>query len=262
MELKHLLFEETEDTGIGIVTINRPEKLNALNKELLFELKNLLEKVRSEDEIKVLIITGSGEKAFGAGADLNEIAALGLTNAFAYSRHAQEVANAIENLGKPVIAGVNGLALGGGFELALACTFRILSENAKLGFPEVGLGAIPGIGGTQRLPRIIGKGRALWYLLTGEMIDAQTALSIGLANKVAPIGNLLDTCLGVAKTLVSKGPLAMSIVMQAVNHGLEVGLQEGLLLESTLMTIACASEDKNEGIKAFLEKRKPNFKGR
>jgi enoyl-CoA hydratase len=260
MELKNLLFEENE--GIGIITINRPEKLNALNRELLFELKDFLEKVRSEEKIKVLIITGSGEKAFAAGADLNEIAALGLSNAFAFSRTAQEVVNEIENLGKPVIAGINGLALGGGFELALACTFRILSENSKMGFPEVALGAIPGIGGTQRLPRIIGKGRAFWYLMTGETIDAQTALSIGLANKVVPIGNLMDTCLGVAKTLLGKGPLAMSLVLAAVNHGLEVGQDKGLVLESALMTIACASEDKNEGIKAFLEKRKPNFKGR
>ena len=260
MERKNLIFEEREE--VGIITINRPEKLNALNKELLSELKSSIERVRSEEKIKVVIITGSGEKAFAAGADLNEIAALGLSNAFAFSRAAHEVANGIENLGKPVIAGVNGLALGGGFELALACTLRILSENAKMGLPEVSLGAIPGIGGTQRLPRLIGKGRAFWYLLTGETIDAQTALAIGLANKVVPIGNLMDTCLGVAKTLLSKGPLALSLVLEAVNHGLEMGQDKGLVLESALMTIACASEDKNEGIKAFLEKRKPNFKGR
>ncbi len=134
--------------------------------------------------------------------------------------------------------------------------------NARMGFPELGLGAIPGIGGTQRLPRIIGKGRALWYLMTGETMDAQTALSIGLANKVVPTGNLMDTCLEVAKTLLNKGPLALSLVLDAVNHGLEVGQDKGLVLESALMTIACASEDKTEGIKAFLEKRKPNFKGR
>jgi len=161
-----------------------------------------------------------------------------------------------------LIAGVNGSALGGGFGLALACTFRILSENAKMGLPEVGLGAVPGVGGTQRLPRIIGKGRALWYVLTGEMIDAQTALLIGLANKVVPMGKLMETCLEVAKTLLNRGPLAMSLAMQAVDHGLEVGQEEGLILESALMTIACASEDKNEGIKAFLKKRKTNFKGR
>ena len=260
MDLKNLLFEEKE--GIGIITINRPDKLNALNKELLSELKGLIDRVRSDEKIKVLIITGSGEKAFAAGADINEIAALGSANAYTFSRDAQEVANGIENLGKPVIAAVNGLALGGGFELALACTLRILSENAKTGLPEVGLGAIPGIGGTQRLPRIIGKGRAFWYLLTGETIDAPTALSIGLANKVVPGGNLMDTCLGVAKTLLSKGPLALSLVLEAVNRGLEAGQDIGLVLESALMTIACASEDKNEGIKAFLEKRKPNFKGR
>lgn len=260
MELKNLLFEEREWTGI--VTINRPEKLNALNKELLSELKGILEKVRSEDRVKVLIITGSGDKAFAAGADLREIADLGLDSAFAFSREAQQVFMGIENLGKPVIAGVNGLALGGGFELALACTFRILSENAKMGLPEVGLGAIPGIGGTQRLPRLIGKGRALWYLLTGELIDANTAERIGLANKVVPEGRVMEACLDVAKTLLGKSPLAMHLAMQAVHHGMEVGQEEGMVLESALMTIACASEDKNEGVKAFLEKRKPDFKGR
>jgi enoyl-CoA hydratase len=259
MEWKNLIFEERKE--IGIITINRPDKLNVLNKMLLAELKDAIERVRLDEKVRVLIITGSGEKAFAAGADINEIANLGLTNAFAFSRNAQEVANGIENLGKPVIAGINGLALGGGFELALACTFRILSENAKMGLPEVGLGAVPGIGGTQRLPRIIGKGRALWYLLTGELIDAQTALLIGLANRVVPMGKLMETCLEVAKTLLNKGPLAMSLVMQAVNHGLEMGQEAGLVLESALMTIASASEDKNEGIKAFLEKRKPNFKG-
>jgi enoyl-CoA hydratase len=260
MEWKNLLFEERE--GIGIVTINRPDKLNALNKALLVELSQVLRTVRSNEGIKVLILTGSGEKAFAAGADINEIAELGSTNAFSYSRDAQEVANEIEHLGKPVIAGVNGLALGGGCELALACTLRIWSEKAKMGLPEAGLGAVPGIGGTQRLPRLIGKGRALWYLLTGETIDAQTALSIGLANKVVPVGDLMDACLGVGKTLLSKGPLAMSLVLEAVNHGLEVAQDKGLVLEAALMTIACTSEDKNEGIKAFLEKRKPNFKGR
>jgi enoyl-CoA hydratase len=260
MEGKNLLFEERE--GIGIVTINRPDKLNALNKALLVELSEVLRTVRSNERIKVLILTGSGEKAFAAGADIHEIAELGSTHAFSYSRDAQKVANEIEHLGKPVIAGVNGLALGGGCELALACTLRIWSEKAKMGLPEVGLGAVPGIGGTQRLPRLIGKGRALWYLLTGETIDAQTALSIGLANKVVPIENLMDTCLGVGKTLLSKGPLAMSLVLEAVNHGLEIAQDKGLVLEAALMTIACASEDKNEGIKAFLEKRKPNFKGR
>ncbi|MDI7260938.1 MAG: enoyl-CoA hydratase-related protein [Thermodesulfobacteriota bacterium] len=260
MEWKNLIYEGREE--IGIITINRPEKLNALNKELLLELKDVIERVRSDDKIKALIITGSGEKAFAAGADINEIAALGLTNAFDFSRDAQGVANGIENLGKPVIAGVNGLALGGGFELALACTFRILSENAKMGLPEVGLGAIPGIGGTQRLPRLIGKGRALWYLLTGELIDAVTAERIGLANKVVAAGKLMEACLDVAKTLLNKGPLAMRLAMQAVNHGLDMGQEEGMILESALMTIACSSEDKNEGIKAFLEKRKPDFKGR
>lgn len=260
MEWKNLIFEERE--GMGIITINRPEKLNALNKEVLSELKGVIERVRSEEKIRVLIITGSGEKAFAAGADINEIAELGLANAFAFSREAQGVTDAIEHLGKPVIAGINGLALGGGFELALGCTFRILSENAKMGLPEVGLGAIPGIGGTQRLPRIIGKGRALWYLLTGELIDAQTALLIGLANKVVPSANLMEACLEVAKTILKKGPLAVSLALQAVHSGLEMGQEEGLTLESALMTIACASEDKNEGIKAFLEKRKPNFKGR
>jgi enoyl-CoA hydratase len=260
MELKYLLYEERE--GIGIITINRPDKLNALNKELLGELRGLIERVKSNGQIKVVILTGSGEKAFAAGADIGEIAELGLTNAFAFSRDLHQVTNVIEDLGKPVIGGINGLALGGGFELALACHLRIFSENAKVGLPEVGLGAIPGMGGTQRLPRIIGKTRALWYILTGEMIDAESALRMGLVNKVVPPANLMEACLELAKTLLKKGPLAVSLALQAVHSGLEMGQTEGLILESTLMTIACASEDKNEGIKAFLEKRKPNFKGR
>ncbi len=260
MEWKYLLYEERE--GIGIITINRPDKLNALNKELLGELRGLIEGVRANGQIKVVILTGSGEKAFVAGADIGEIAELGLTNAFAFSRDLQQVTNEIESLGKPVIGGINGLALGGGFELALACHLRIFSENAKVGLPEVGLGAIPGMGGTQRLPRIIGKTRALWTILTGEMIDAESGLRMGLANKVVPPANLMEACLEVGKTLLKKGPLAISLVLQAVNSGLEMGQTEGLILESTLMTLACASEDKNEGIKAFLEKRKPSFKGR
>ena len=260
MEWKYLLYEERE--GIGIITINRPDKLNALNKELLGELRGLIEGVKSNGQIRVVILTGSGEKAFAAGADIGEIAELGLTNAFAFSRDLQQVTNEIEGLGKPVIGGINGLALGGGFELALACHLRIFSENAKMGLPEVGLGAIPGMGGTQRLPRIIGKTRALWTILTGEMIDAESGLRMGLANKVVPPANLMGACLEVAKTLLKKGPLAVSLALQAVNSGLEMGQTEGLTLESTLMTIACASEDKSEGIKAFLEKRKPSFKGR
>jgi enoyl-CoA hydratase len=260
MGVKNLLFEERE--GIGIITINRPEKLNALNKALLGELRGLLERVKQDEKIRVLIITGSGEKAFAAGADIGEILDLGLTNTFNFTRDGQQVTIGIEKMGKPVIAGINGLALGGGFELALACTFRIVSENARMGLPEVGLGAMPGMGGTQRLPRLIGKSRALWYVLTGELIDAETALRLGLVNKVVPVGKVMETCLDVAKTLLGKGPLAMNCVLQAVNWGLEIGQEEGLILESTLTAIACASEDKNEGIKAFLEKRKPNFKGR
>jgi enoyl-CoA hydratase len=260
MELKYLLYEERE--GIGIITINRPDKLNALNKELVGELRGLIERVKTDGQIKVAILTGSGEKAFVAGADIGEIAELGLANAFAFSRNLHQVTDGIEELGKPVIGGINGLALGGGFELALACHLRIFSENAKVGLPEVGLGAIPGMGGTQRLPRIIGKTRALWYILTGEMIDAEGALRMGLANKVVPPANLMEACLELAKTLLKKGPLAVSLALQAVQSGLEMGQTEGLILESTLMTLACASEDKNEGIKAFLEKRKPNFKGR
>jgi enoyl-CoA hydratase len=228
MELKYLLYEERE--GIGIITINRPDKLNALNKELLGELRGLIERVKSNGQIKVVILTGSGEKAFAAGADIGEIAELGLTNAFAFSRDLHQVTNVIEDLGKPVIGGINGLALGGGFELALACHLRIFSENAKVGLPEVGLGAIPGMGGTQRLPRIIGKTRALWYILTGEMIDAESALRMGLVNKVVPPANLMEACLELAKTLLKKGPLAVSLALQAVHSGLEMGQTEGLIL--------------------------------
>lgn len=260
MKLKNLIFEDKE--GIGIITINRPDKLNALNKELLGELKGLLEVIRRDEKIKVVIITGSGQKAFAAGADISEIAELGLESGLSFSKEAQSVTNAIEELGKPVIGGINGLALGGGFELALSCHLRIFSENAKVGLPEVGLGAIPGMGGTQRLPRVIGKSRALYYILTGEMIDAEEAKQMGLANKVVSSDKLMDSCMELARTILKKGPLAVSLAIQAVNSALEMGQNEGLTLEATLMTLACGSEDKNEGIKAFLEKRKPVFKGR
>ncbi len=260
MELRNLIYEERE--GIGIITINRPDKLNALNRELLRELRELLEEIRRDEKIQVVILTGSGQKAFAAGADISEIAELGLNTGLAFSKEAQSVTNAIEELGKPVIGGINGLALGGGFELALACHLRIFSESAKVGLPEVGLGAIPGMGGTQRLPRVIGKSRALWYILTGEMIDAETARQMGLANRVVPSDKLMDSCMELAQTILKKGPLAVGLALQAVNSALEIGQNQGLVLEGALMTLACASEDKNEGIKAFLEKRKPVFKGR
>ncbi len=257
MEWKYLLYEERE--GIGIITINRPDKLNALNKELLGELRGLIEGVKSNGQIKVVILTGSGEKAFAAGADIGEIAELGLTNAFAFSRDLQQVTNEIEGLGKPVIGGINGLALGGGFELVLACHLRIFSENAKMGLPEVGLGAIPGMGGTQRLPRIIGKTRALWTILTGEMIDALEAERIGLINKVAPHEKLPEATRQLAQKILQNGPAAMALQKKLIAQWMDLNLTDSIEAGIRAFRASFQTDEPGEGMKAFLEKRRPSY---
>jgi len=259
MEFKTLLYEERD--GIAIITINRPEKLNALNRTVIDELKKVMEEVDKNENIKVIILTGAGDKAFVAGADVNEFLELTPINTPYFARKGQMLLNYMENMGKPIIAAVNGFALGGGCELAMACTLRILSENAKMGLPELGLGVIPGYAGTQRLPRLIGKGRALWYMLTGEYIDAEEALRIGLANKVVPQKDLMDTCIEVAKKIMTKSPLSIKLTIQAVNFGLDTTLDQGAMFEVAQLATIMASEDKKEGVSAFLEKRKPSFKG-
>lgn len=259
MEYKTLLFESRQQ--IGWITLNRPKAMNALNTTMIQELGDVMEEVEGDSEIGVAIITGAEGRAFSAGADLKEIEALKIKGAFDYSRSAHRVFNRIEQSGKPVIACINGLAMGGGAEIALSCHLRIASEGAKLGFPEVGLGGIPGMGGTQRLPRLIGKGAALPYLLTGDMIDVNRGLQLGLIHKVLPKEEIQGAAEDMAKNLLKKSPLSLKFIIQAVSNGMEGHLEEGLVLESALMAAMSASEDKNEGIKAIFEKRAPVFKG-
>jgi enoyl-CoA hydratase len=247
---------------IAYVTIDRPKVLNALNMATMQELHEIFAGLKDDTEIRVVILTGSGEKAFVAGADINELARNDSVEAKAYTHRGQAVLDLIENLGKPVIACINGFALGGGCEIAMACTMRIASENARLGQPEVKLGIIPGYGGTQRLPRLIGTGLAMQILLSGEMISAQEAHRIGLVNEIVPADRLIARAEEIAAKIIANAPLAIQYCMEAVNRGMNMTLQEGLFLEATLFGMCCATEDKKEGTTAFLEKRAANFKGR
>jgi enoyl-CoA hydratase len=247
---------------IAYVTIDRPKVLNALNTATMEELREVFTDLAADRDVRVVILTGSGEKAFVAGADINELQKNNPVEAKAYTHRGQAVLDLIENLGKPVIACINGFALGGGCEIAMACTMRLTAENAKLGQPEVKLGIIPGYGGTQRLPRLVGTGLAMQILLTGEMISAQEAYRIGLVNEVLPADKLIPRAEEIAAKIIANAPLAIQYCMEAVNQGLNMTLQEGLFLEATLFGICSASEDKKEGTTAFLEKRKPNFQGK
>jgi enoyl-CoA hydratase len=247
---------------IAYVTIDRPKVLNALNMATMQELKQAFESIKDDANVRVVILTGAGEKSFVAGADINELAQQTPVAAKEYSERARAVVDAIESLGKPVIACVNGFALGGGCELAMACTMRLASDNAKLGQPEVKLGLIPGYGGTQRLPRLVGKGLAMQQILTGEMITAQEAYRIGLVNEVVPQAELILRAEAISAKIIANAPLAVQYAMEAVNHGLDMTLADGLFLEATLFAVCCATEDKNEGTRAFLEKRAAVFKGK
>ena len=247
---------------IAYVTVNRPDKLNALNAQAKAELKESFESIQADPEVDVVILTGSGEKAFVAGTDIKELTELDERKGMAFSEGGQAVLNLIESLGKPVIAAVNGYALGGGAELALACHIRIASENAKFGQPEVNLGIIPGYGGTQRLTRLVGKGRATEMILGGDQIDAQEALRIGLVNKVVPLADLIKTAEALAQKIISRGQVAVKLALEAVNATQKLPLNQGQSLEAELFGRCCASEDFKEGTTAFLEKRKPVFKNR
>jgi len=247
---------------IAYVTIDRPKVLNALNMATMGELQQVFTELAADREIRVVILTGGGEKAFVAGADINELSRNNAVEAKAYTHRGQAVLDLIENLGKPVIACINGFALGGGCEIAMACTMRLASENAKLGQPEVKLGIIPGYGGTQRLSRLVGTGLAMQILLTGEMISAQEAHRIGLVNEVAPADRLVTRAEEIAQKIIANAPLAIEYCMEAVNQGMNMTLQEGLFLEATLFSVCCATDDKNEGTRAFLEKRPANFQGK
>ncbi|MBI3004527.1 MAG: enoyl-CoA hydratase/isomerase family protein [Ignavibacteriales bacterium] len=248
--------------NIGYVTINRPDKLNALNAKAKSELKEVFEDIKNNATVFVVILTGAGEKSFVAGTDIAELTGLGTETGKTFAENGQSVFNLIENLGKPVIAAVNGYALGGGCELAIACHIRIASENARFGQPEVNLGIIPGYGGTQRFARLIGKGRAMELILTGDAIDAQEALRIGLVSKVVPQSELMRTAEEMAQKIASKGQIAVRLAVKAINMTQETNLTDGLALEASLFGVCCGSEDFKEGTKAFLEKRKPVFKNK
>jgi enoyl-CoA hydratase len=257
MDYKNLVLEKEEN--IAVVKINRPEKLNALNNETLEDLRNIFTALEDDNEIYCVVLTGSGEKAFAAGADISELNKLDAASAKKFAENGQAVFNLIENIGKPIIAAVNGFALGGGCELSLACHIRLASENAKFGQPEINLGIIPGFGGTQRLPRTINRSRAMEYILTGDIIDAEGAFKIGLVNKVYPQFDLLPAAKNLAKKISSKGQRAVALAMKAVNFAGELSLKEGLNYEASLFALCCGSEDFKEGTQAFLEKRKPQF---
>ncbi len=246
---------------IALVTINRPDKLNALNAQCKAELREVFTNLRTNREVDVVIVTGSGEKAFVAGTDIGELAALTAETGKEFAESGQSIFDLIQHLGKPVIAAVNGYALGGGCELALACHIRIASDNAKFGQPEVSLGVIPGYGGTQRLARLVGTGRAAEMILTGNPIDAPEARRIGLVNRVVPQPELLATAEATAKVIIAKGQLAIRMSLKAINAAMELPLSDGLKLEAGLFGEACSTEDAKEGISAFLQKRKPAFKG-
>jgi len=259
MSYETLIYEKRD--GIGYVTINRPEKLNALNDQVMADLEACFESLEQDPEVKVVILTGSGEKAFVAGADIGVLAAQTPVQGKERSMRGQRVLDRIENLGKPVIAAVNGYALGGGCELAMACTLRVASENARLGQPEVKLGIIPGYAGTQRLPRLVGKGRALELILAGEPIGAAEAWRIGLVNQVVPANDLMAACEALARKVMANGPLAVRFAMEAVNRGLEMTGEQGQFLEATLFGLCCTTADMKEGTRAFLEKRPAKFTG-
>lgn len=249
------------DGGVATITINRPDVMNALNRATLDELEEAVRDAGSSGDVRALIITGAGEKAFVAGADINELADIGANAARAFARRAQHVFQQISGLGKPVIAAVNGFALGGGCELALCCHIRIGSTKARLGQPEVKLGVIPGWGGTQRLPRLVGLGRALEILLTGDPIGAEEALRIGLLNRVVEPDQLLTTCEQIAGKIAGQGPIAVRLTIDAAQRGLEGSLADGLLLEADLFGLAASTADWREGTAAFISKRRAEFRG-
>jgi enoyl-CoA hydratase len=261
MSFQLLSFEPDAD-GLALVTINRPEKLNALNRTVISELGEAFRMAREDAAVKALILTGGGEKAFVAGADIGELASVDAIEAERISRRGQEIFRELETLRKPSVAAVNGYALGGGLELAMCCTIRIASPNAKLGQPEVKLGIVPGYGATQRLPRLIGRGRALELLLSGESIDAAEAHRIGLVNALASQDELIPAAKRWALRVIANGPLAVALTMESVDAGLDGGLQTGLRFESMAFGLTAASEDRREGTTAFLEKRKAVFTGR
>jgi len=258
--LENVLYEKKD--GIAYVTLNRPKVLNALSQRTWQDLRAAFEDARDDATVRGVILTGAGDKAFIAGADISEIAHITAIEAEQSSRYGQDVLTLVETLGKPVIAAVNGFALGGGCETAMACTIRVASEHARFGQPEVALGIIPGGGGTQRLPRLVGKGRALQIILSGAMITAQEAYRIGLVNEVVPATDLIPRAEAILKQIFANAPVAIRFSLEAVNRGLETSQAEGMALEASLFGLCAGTEDKDEGTQAFLQKRPAKFKGR
>lgn len=256
MAFKNIILEIKDD--VGMIRMNRPDAMNALNSETLQELREAISQLKDSDDVKVIIITGEG-KAFVAGADIAEMKDMSGDQAKEFSRTGQKVFSKIAKIKKPVIAAINGFALGGGCELAMACDIRIASEKAKLGQPEVNLGVIPGFAGTQRLSRLVGTAKAKEIIFTGDMVDAQTAHSIGLVNQVVPAEQLMDTCMELAKKIASKGPTAVKLAKKVINEGIEEKLDKGSDYESDEFGECFASGEAKEGMTAFLEKRKPNW---
>lgn len=260
MAFDTLLLER--DAAVAIVTINRPKVLNALDAQTLDELRRVVLDLKQDDTSRVMILTGAGEKAFVAGADINELAVQTPTGGREHSLSGQHVLDLIENMGKPVIAAINGFALGGGCELAMACTLRLAADTARLGQPEINLGLMPGYAGTQRLTRLVGKGKALELILGGEPITAADAERIGLVNRVVPAADLMAEARKLAEQLAKHAPIAMRYIISAINKGSEMPFAEGCVFEATLFGLVASTDDMREGTAAFLEKRKPEFKGR
>ena len=260
LKLENILYEKKD--GIAYVTLNRPKVLNALNKATWQDLRTAFEDARDDASVHGIILTGAGDKAFIAGADISELATVSAVQAEESSSFGQDVLNFIENLGKPVIAAINGFALGGGCETAMACTIRLASEHAKFGQPEVKLGLLPGGGGTQRLPRLVGKARALQLILSGGIISAAEAYRIGLVNEVVPAADLITRAEALLREIFANAPLAIKYSIEAVNKGMETSQAEGLALEASFFGLCAGTEDKREGTRAFLEKRAPQFQGR
>ena len=258
--LENLTVER--DGAVAIVTVNRPKVLNALNSQTIAELNRAMLEVQQDETVRAVVLTGAGEKSFVAGADINELAVLSPAEGQRHARKGQAVFDLIEHLGKPVVAAINGFALGGGCELAMACTVRVAADSARLGQPEINLGLIPGYAGSQRLPRLVGKGRALEILLSGEMVSAARAHEIGLVNRVVPAGELRAEAKKVAAALAAKAPLAVRYIIDAVNHGCEMPLADGQFLEASLFGLVASTEDMKEGTRAFLEKRPAAWRGR
>src|SRR5712692_3045615 len=260
MAYETLLYQKRN--GIGYVTVNRPDKLNALNRKVMEELRQCFEAIASDPEVSAAILTGAGEKAFVAGADINELAVQSPVQGKETSARGQEILDFIENLGKPVIAAINGYALGGGCELAMACTLRVASENARFGQPEVKLGIIPGYAGTQRLASLVGKGRALEMILSGEPVTAQEAHRIGLVNQVVAAKDLTAAAENLARRIMANAPLAVKFALEAIHRGAEMIHEDGQRLEAALFGLCCTTADMKEGTRAFLEKRPAKFVGK